>query len=101
MTFVEKKAPILLSSKRVKLIIVDSVAALFRCQYSVNDTVQRAKQLGSFASQLHQLSKKFNIPVICVNQVGKSIGCSVASMARYFISCFHVISRYFSEYVLE
>ncbi|KAL5008487.1 hypothetical protein ScPMuIL_014068 [Solemya velum] len=67
------KLPILLSKGRVQLVIVDSVAALFRCEYEMGEMVQRAKRLSSLAAQLHQLSYQYNIPVVCVNQVTASM----------------------------
>ena len=59
----------LLNRGRIKLIVLDSIAALFRCEYSVRETVKRAKQLTSFGARLHQLSCQYAVPIICVNQV--------------------------------
>ena len=66
---VKRKIPVLLSQGRVRLIIIDSIAALFRCEFSVKETVQRAKQLSSFAAHLKQLSNQYRTAIVCVNQV--------------------------------
>ena len=66
---ISKKVPVLLSQGRVKLIIIDSIAALFRCEFETHETIRRAKELSSFAAQLHYLSFKYSCPVVCVNQV--------------------------------
>ena len=59
----------LLDRGLIKLIIIDSIAALFRCEYTAQQTAQRARKLSEFGSQLYKLGTKYNIPVICVNQV--------------------------------
>ncbi len=53
----------------MKLIVVDSLAALFRCEFESGEMFSRAKQLQRFGGRLHALSLKHNIPVVCVNQV--------------------------------
>ena len=66
---IDQRVPMLLNRGRIKLIVLDSIAALFRCEYSVRETVKRAKQLTSFGARLHQLSCQHAVPIICVNQV--------------------------------
>ena len=66
---ITRKVPILLSQGRIKLIIIDSVAALFRSEFGLKDMVKRAKQLSSFAGHLQKLSGQYGAPVVCVNQV--------------------------------
>uniref|UniRef100_A0A8D2J5T0 X-ray repair cross complementing 3 n=1 Tax=Varanus komodoensis TaxID=61221 RepID=A0A8D2J5T0_VARKO len=53
----------------VRLVVVDSIAALFRCEFSAKDSVLKAKYLQMFGARLHRLSSKFQIPVVCINQV--------------------------------
>ena len=67
----KKKLPVLLNSQRVKLVIIDSIAALFRSEFALKDMAQRARLMSSVASILHRLSSRHNIPVVCVNQVCK------------------------------
>ena len=82
---ISKKVPVLLAQGKVRFIIIDSIAALFRCEFEVHETVRRARELSSFASQLHQLSYKYSCPVVCVNQVsiilctGQSYDCNCRS----------------------
>ncbi|XP_059163747.1 DNA repair protein XRCC3-like isoform X2 [Physella acuta] len=70
---VNKKLPTLLKRGLVQLIVIDSVAALFRCHYDHTQTVERAKHLTKFASVLRHLAFQYNIPVICVNQVSANL----------------------------
>lgn len=71
--YLQRKLPALMKKAKVRLVVVDSIAALFRCEYSAHESVARAKQLSIIARELHQLYTKHNIPVICVNQVTASM----------------------------
>ena len=53
----------------VKLIIIDSIAALFRAEYTASEVVTRAQDLKSIASLLHQLINKYHVTIICTNQM--------------------------------
>lgn len=64
-----KRLPNLLAGGKIGLLIIDSIAALFRAEYSFQEGLQRTKDLRSVGCQLHSLSKKYNICVLCVNQV--------------------------------
>ncbi|XP_078714143.1 DNA repair protein XRCC3 [Lampetra fluviatilis] len=68
-TCITRRLPVLLSRGVVRLIIVDSIAALFRSEFSVHEAVARAQQLRKFGAQLHELSNTYSAPVICVNQI--------------------------------
>ncbi|RUS70222.1 hypothetical protein EGW08_022015 [Elysia chlorotica] len=70
---VERRLPALLERGLVKLVVIDSVAALFRCHYSAGQVMERARHLSQFASVLHQLATQHSIPVVCVNQVSASM----------------------------
>ena len=67
-----QKAPVLLSRGAARLIVVDSIAALFRCDFGPKESIKRSKEISSFGMQLHRLSHKFGVPVVCINQVGHS-----------------------------
>ncbi|KAL4641836.1 DNA repair protein XRCC3 [Arapaima gigas] len=69
-TCISKRVPVLLSRGLVQLVVVDSVAALFRCEFNSEETVERARHLQAIASSLHHLSHSFCAPVLCINQVG-------------------------------
>ncbi|XP_013878091.1 DNA repair protein XRCC3 [Austrofundulus limnaeus] len=63
------RAPILLARGLVRLVVIDSVAALFRCEFQADEWRERNKQLLTFSSSLHHLSHQFNVAVLCINQV--------------------------------
>ncbi|KAM6915496.1 DNA repair protein XRCC3 [Xenentodon cancila] len=84
----QSRAPLLLARGLVRLIVVDSVAALFRCEFQADDWLERNRQLISFSSTVHRLSHEFTVPVLCINQVtgvfsqsGDSFGTSSSSVA--------------------
>jgi len=63
------KLPSLLSQRHVRLVVIDSMAALFRVEFSGSQASQRAQLLRSFGAQLRRLSDSFSTAVVCVNQV--------------------------------
>uniref|UniRef100_A0A1A8L900 X-ray repair complementing defective repair in Chinese hamster cells 3 n=3 Tax=Nothobranchius TaxID=28779 RepID=A0A1A8L900_9TELE len=64
-----RRAPLLLGQGLVRLIVVDSVASLFRCEFQADDWLERNKQLLTLSSMLHYLSQEFDASVLCINQV--------------------------------
>lgn len=74
---IHQKLPHLLSSGRVKLVIVDSVAAVFRCDYELKDMYKRSKHMASLAASLQRLGSKYCLPIVCVNQVINNLGAKV------------------------
>ncbi|KAH3851375.1 DNA repair protein XRCC3-like [Dreissena polymorpha] len=73
MSCLSNKAPILLNSGAVKMIIVDSVAAHFRSDYESNEMYKRAQHICAMGSLLCKYSHKHQIPVVCINQVTSSM----------------------------
>lgn len=63
------RVPKLLSTGKIGLLIVDSVAAVFRSEYSPQEGLRRTKDLRTIGCHLSSLSRKHNICVLCVNQV--------------------------------
>ncbi|RIA91256.1 Rad51-domain-containing protein [Glomus cerebriforme] len=64
--------PILLSRNKIRLVIIDSIAANFRAAYNSSDAsilLQRSKELCKLGTKLKEISDQFQLPVICVNQV--------------------------------
>ncbi|DBB05144.1 TPA: hypothetical protein ACH3X3_010395 [Trebouxia sp. C0006] len=53
----------------VKLVVVDSIAALARSEFSRDKIVDRQQLLGQQAAILKSLAETFRIPVVVVNQV--------------------------------
>ena len=70
MACVSQRVPVLLAQGRVRLLVVDSVAALFRSEFQADQGLERSRHLTSFASALHKLSSAYQLPILCVNQVG-------------------------------
>lgn len=64
-----RRVPLLLARGAVRLVVVDSLAALFRCEFQAADWMERTKQMLTVASTLHRLSQEFSTPVLCINQV--------------------------------
>lgn len=67
---VSKKVPILLSRGMARLVVIDSIAAPFRCEFHLQASAVRARLLHSLGAMLHRLSSTFQSPVLCINQVG-------------------------------
>ncbi|XKL64366.1 hypothetical protein PGB90_004452 [Kerria lacca] len=65
--------PSLLKTNTIGLLIIDSITAIFRADYTVSEGIQRTKDLRSIGCQLHSLSRKYDLCVLCVNQVSASI----------------------------
>ncbi|KAJ8288947.1 hypothetical protein COCON_G00016060 [Conger conger] len=75
---VSQRLPILLSRGLVRLVVLDSVAALFRCEFQADETMERARHLLALASSLQSLSHSFQTPVLCINQVTDIVGSDPA-----------------------
>ncbi|XP_041468263.1 DNA repair protein XRCC3-like [Lytechinus variegatus] len=73
----EKRLPLLLSRGMVKLAVVDSLAAIFRSEFELRDTVKRARELQRVGAHLHRLSSQYNAAVVCVNQVTANMKASL------------------------
>lgn len=63
------RLPQMLKRIRVGIIIIDSIAAVFRGDYNINESIVRAKDLRDIGLQLHKLSSYFGTAILCVNQV--------------------------------
>lgn len=64
-----QKVPKLLLEKKVKVLIVDSVAALFRATYGSSDGNARTQDMRELGAILLGMNFEHRICVICVNQV--------------------------------
>lgn len=71
---VNKKVPVLLSRGMARLVVIDSVAAPFRCEFDSQASAPRARRLQSLGAALRELSSAFQSPVLCINQVGTKAG---------------------------
>ncbi|BES95380.1 X-ray repair complementing defective repair in Chinese hamster cells 3 [Nesidiocoris tenuis] len=68
-----QRLPVLLSNRKIGLIVIDSIAALFRADYTKDQMITRSKHMRTIGMQLHQLADKYKLAVLCVNQVSDSI----------------------------
>jgi DNA-repair protein XRCC3 len=72
---IQSRALPLIRTKNVKLLVIDSIAALFRCELGTLDQSQeRANVLHSIASMLKLLSDENKLPILVVNQVTDYFG---------------------------
>lgn len=69
----------LLKRSKIGLIIIDSIAGVFRAEYDHSEALTRARELRSVAMQLHTLANQHNIAVVCVNQVADMMNTSDSS----------------------
>lgn len=70
----------------MRLVVIDSIAALFRCEFGASDSVLKARYLQMFGAQLHSLSTRFSTPVVCINQVWHQ-KCFSLYWDHFIISC--------------
>ncbi|XP_062857423.1 DNA repair protein XRCC3 [Trichomycterus rosablanca] len=68
-TCVSQRVRTLLERGLVRLVVLDSVAALFRSEFQANEAIKRARHLMALSAALHRLSHEYNAPVFCINQV--------------------------------
>lgn len=61
--------PKVLRYRPIKLIVIDSITAVFRGEYSLRDAPRRSRDLRDIAFCLHKLSVEHGLWIICVNQV--------------------------------
>jgi DNA-repair protein XRCC3 len=60
----------LIRTQNIKVLVIDSIAALFRCELgSIDQTQERTNTLHSHACILKQLSDENKIPILIINQV--------------------------------
>ncbi|NWZ62739.1 XRCC3 protein, partial [Acrocephalus arundinaceus] len=66
---ITRRLSLLLARGMVRLVVIDSIAALFRCEFGPAQAALKARYLQTFGAQLHSLSTRFRTPIMCVNQV--------------------------------
>ncbi|XP_051478595.1 DNA repair protein XRCC3 isoform X2 [Apus apus] len=76
---ITQRISLLLSRGMVRLVVIDSIAALFRCEFGASDSVTKARYLQTFGAQLHSLSTRFRTPILCINQVADAVSESEAA----------------------
>ena len=65
------RLPILIKNPayKIKLIVIDSLAALVRSEYEHGQSIERSRSLWLISSQLRKLADLYNCSVLIVNQV--------------------------------
>ncbi|XP_028809119.1 DNA repair protein XRCC3 [Denticeps clupeoides] len=66
---IAQRVPVLLSRGLVRLVVIDSIAALFRSEFQADESMERARHLLALSGTLHHLSHSHKVPVFCINQV--------------------------------
>nr|CAH7760755.1 unnamed protein product [Callosobruchus chinensis] len=61
--------PRLLEVKQVGLVVLDSIAGPFRCDYTDASYRNRGQHINEIAKALHHIAHKKSVAVICMNQV--------------------------------
>eukprot|EP00066_Takifugu_rubripes_P020862 XP_011610128.1 PREDICTED: DNA repair protein XRCC3 [Takifugu rubripes] len=64
-----RRVPLLLARGLARLVVLDSLAALFRCEFQAAEWQERTRQMLNVSSTLHRLSQEFSTTVLCINQV--------------------------------
>ena len=65
----ERRLPQLAGRRPLCAVIIDSVAAQFRCQYEAGEGGRRARDIQTLGATLRGLSRQRQLAVLCVNQV--------------------------------
>ncbi|OZJ05373.1 hypothetical protein BZG36_01991 [Bifiguratus adelaidae] len=68
--------PIIIERQQIKLVIIDSIAALYRGEHFDQDTkgrLSQRKELCDISVQLRTLSEQYGIPIVCSNQVSDAL----------------------------
>lgn len=72
-SFLESRLTSLLQKEEIKIIVIDSIAAVFRVEFESWELSTRAKLLSTVGNLLQKISFKYNICILCVNQVSAVI----------------------------
>ncbi|NXB69969.1 XRCC3 protein, partial [Donacobius atricapilla] len=70
---ITRRLSLLLARGMARLVVIDSMAALFRGEFGPAQSALKARYLQTFGAQLHSLSTRFRTPIVCVNQVSDQI----------------------------
>ncbi|NXP62637.1 XRCC3 protein, partial [Chloropsis cyanopogon] len=66
---ITRRLSLLLARGMARLVVIDSMAALFRCEFGPAESALKARYLQTFGAQLHSLSTRFRTPIMCINQI--------------------------------
>jgi len=68
------RLPILLQRAPVKLVVVDSIAALFRTEFESSEYIERSRAIAEQAKMLQDLCTRYGATVVVTNQVTDVFG---------------------------
>ncbi|XP_063015935.1 DNA repair protein XRCC3 isoform X2 [Melospiza melodia melodia] len=87
---------LLLARGMARLVLVDSMAALFRADFGPADAALKARYLQAFGARLHSLSTSFRTPIVCINQVTDAVSESEAAQCscRWYLHQLRVHRNY-------
>jgi DNA-repair protein XRCC3 len=68
------RVPLLLARQSIRLIVLDSLAALVRFEYAAADAAKRAVALFKIAALLKRFAVDYRLPVLLTNQVSDRFG---------------------------
>ncbi len=83
MTLLRHKLPTLLDRHSdIRLIVIDSIAALFRSQYETSEMLMRSDDMKTVISLLRGLIHSYRITIICTNQITANLSHTDDSRTR-------------------
>ncbi|RZF46458.1 hypothetical protein LSTR_LSTR012533 [Laodelphax striatellus] len=60
--------------KAIRLVVIDSITAVFRGEYGQSGDIKtRAQHIRSIGYNLHKLSQKHDVAILCINQVNSTM----------------------------
>ncbi|NXU96931.1 XRCC3 protein, partial [Cettia cetti] len=88
---ITSRLSLLLARGMVRLVVIDSMAALFRGDFGPAQAALKARYLQTFGAQLHSLSTRFRTPIMCINQVWNQVASYSVSYFLYRVEGSRVI----------
>ncbi|XP_050520135.1 DNA repair protein XRCC3-like isoform X2 [Daktulosphaira vitifoliae] len=93
--------PKVLNHKSIKLIVIDSIAAVFRGEYEKNEMHRRSKDLRDIACWLHKLSVTSSLSDIGGKNLVPSLGLSWANLVTTRLLMSKILSTRFLEVIFS
>lgn len=78
---------------KVGMIVIDSIAGIFRNTYAEEEYIQRAHDMRFLARYLHDLSVKHNVIIVCTNQVTSAMTCNDKTVPALGLSWSNLITN--------
>lgn len=78
---------------KVGMIVIDSIAGIFRSTYTEDKYIQRAHDMRYLAHYLHDLSIKHNLIIVCTNQVTSAMTYSDKTVPALGLSWSNLVTN--------